>query len=185
MLQDVDSSAVARKTKRSRRRTSSTTTTKTHVFVSYCRDDARIVSIMVDVIKVGRPTIFRDVDSIGPGDKWRPTITDAIATCDVFVLFWCRHARASTAVRSEWRQALRAGKRIVPILVDRTPLPTPLAEYQWIDVRELMELHGFRHPGGVVVHRLMEPTHHLAGMTIRRELWRILYQDNDNSTHGP
>ena len=102
-------------------------------------------------------------------------------------VFWCWHAHGSQAVRSEWRQALRESKRIVPVLLDSKPLPARLSEYQWIDVRDLMERHESekKRLGGKAIARApvqtyhaVEPTH-LAGLTLRRELWRIL-----SSTRG-
>jgi hypothetical protein len=157
------------------------------VFVSYSRIDLGLVTIMVKMLRVGMP-IFRDVDNLGPGDKWKPTITKAISQCGVFMLFWCWHSKVSKAVKAEWRQALAEDKRIVPILMDATPLPVKLRQFQWIDVSELMDRHqkrfSYKKGAGkpatagrrIIIHHLIEPTHG-AGLTIRRELWRVLQAD--------
>ncbi len=156
--------------------------TKPRLFVSYAREDAGAVGIMVSMIRLGGPSIFQDTASLGPGDEWRPAIVSAISRCSTILVFWCRHARASAAVRREWQQALREHKRIVPVLLDSTLLPHKLARYQWIDCRSLMDETSHRGQSGAestagirrpVIHRFIDPTH-LAGMQARRSLWIIL-----------
>jgi hypothetical protein len=51
-----------------------------HIFISYCRDDARGASgRLYDWLRIafGREFVFRDVHSIGVG-KWRDKIDDAL-----------------------------------------------------------------------------------------------------------
>jgi hypothetical protein len=50
----------------------------------------------------------------------------------VVLLFWCRHSSASVEVAKEYGQALEQGKKIIPVLLDATPLPENLAELQAI-----------------------------------------------------
>ena len=88
-------------------------------------------------MRVGSPLLFRDDDDLIPGDKWKPTIGKNLSECDVFMVFWCWHSKASTSVRAEWKQAVKLRKRIVPVLLDATELPTKLTEFQWIDLSQL------------------------------------------------
>src|SRR5690349_20009058 len=52
----------------SKRRPQKTRVEVPRIFISYSRSDGVIVSIKVDVMRLGGPLIFRDTDSIVPGD---------------------------------------------------------------------------------------------------------------------
>jgi hypothetical protein len=107
------------------------------VFVSYSRADKAIVSPVISLLRAAKPTVFWDVDTIQPGDKWKREIRLAIRHCSVFLLFWCSHSDRSHSVKREWRQAISEERRVIPVLLDSTPLPKELREHQWIDLRDL------------------------------------------------
>ena len=108
------------------------------IFVSYSRQDAGIVGPLVQLLRLTDNNVFRDTDNISPGIKWRTILVDAVDNCQTFLLFWCRHSSTSAAVETEFTRALRKKKVIVPLILDGTPLPQKLAEYQWIDLRPVM-----------------------------------------------
>ena len=114
---------------------------KQSTFVSYSRKDAGIVTPLVHVLRAVGSDVFRDFDSIPTGIRWKPVVVDAIISCEVFLLFWCRHAARSTEVKTEYRQAISLDKRVVPILLDSTKLRADLSEYQWIDFRAALGQH--------------------------------------------
>ena len=117
-------------------------TAKTEIFVSYSRQDAAIVDPLVRLLRVSAREVFRDVDSIPSGVKWRVSLADAIEQCGTFVLFWCIHSFTSTEVEKEYQQALDHGEAlIVPVLLDNAPLPPVLSEYQGIDLRGVLGRH--------------------------------------------
>lgn len=103
--------------------------------VSYARSDEAIVKSLVTLLRVTDTRVFRDVDSIPPGDFWRQTIQDAISGCTVLILFWCSHAAISAEVEREYELALQLNKRVVPVLLDRSELNGSLRERQHIDMR--------------------------------------------------
>jgi hypothetical protein len=111
------------------------------IFVSYSRTDLEIVGPLVQLLRVTADQIFQDIDNIPPGGRWRAILTGAIDGCEAFLLFWCRHSANSTEVKNEYDQALKSDKRIVPVLLDETDLPVPLAEYQAIDLRQVLGGH--------------------------------------------
>jgi hypothetical protein len=76
-----------------------------------------------------------DVDSIEPGERWQEQLETAIARADKVCVFWCLHSRASRWVKREWRRAHRQKKKLIPLLLDSTPLPPELSKYQYIDFR--------------------------------------------------
>jgi len=51
------------------------------------------------------------------------------------VVFWCDHASRSNEVAKEWKAAIEQEKDLLPLLLDATPLPPELGEFQWIDFR--------------------------------------------------
>lgn len=111
------------------------------IFVSYSRKDAAIVTPLVNLLRLGGSGVFRDVDHISPGLRWRAVLIDAVDSCELIVLFWCRHSAKSAEVAKEYTQAMRAGKLLAPVLLDDTPLTDALSEHQAIDMRGLFGSH--------------------------------------------
>jgi len=107
----------------------------TNVFVSYSHADALLVSPVVKLLRVNKSLIFQDIDSIHPAKRWRGEITEALAESHLVVVFWCTHASQSNEVSKEWQAAIEQKKDLLPLLLDTTPLPPELAEFQWIDFR--------------------------------------------------
>jgi len=111
------------------------------VFVSYRRGDAaghagRLHDELVS--RLGPGSVFQDVASIAPGERFLDTIDRSIGSCDVVLaVIGRRFTEAepdsgrsrlhdpSDIVRRELEAALRSGRRLVPVLVDRATLPHP------------------------------------------------------------
>lgn len=104
-------------------------------FISYSRSDANLVAPVVALLRASRAHVFRDADSLQPGKKWREQLSTAISDSRMIVLFWCHHAHQSAEVCNEYSEAISMGKDLLPLLLDDTPLPSTLAEYQFIDFR--------------------------------------------------
>jgi hypothetical protein len=105
------------------------------IFVSYSRVDREIVVSLTHFVKLGGALVFRDEDAIDPGEDWPRVLQEGIRDCDYVVVFWSTNAAASKAVMAEYGFGLNLNKKIVPILMDDTPLPEPLQRFQWIDYR--------------------------------------------------
>jgi hypothetical protein len=106
-----------------------------NVFVSYSHADASLVAPVVRLLRVNRSLVFQDTDRIPPGKKWRDEIAKALAESTLVVVFWCHHACRSDEVSKEWRTAIELDKDVLPLLLDATPLPSELGDFQWIDFR--------------------------------------------------
>ena len=105
--------------------------------MSYRRGDTagragRLVDGLVD--RFGRDAVFHDVGSIAPGERFMDRIGAAIAQVDVLFAVigpgWIASGSAGRRldevddpVRLELEAALAAGRRIVPVLVDRASMP--------------------------------------------------------------
>ena len=101
--------------------------------------DADIVRPIATLLRTTKALVFRDEDSIEPGAKWRSAIAASIARCDAMLVFWSQNSATSSAVAAEYSLALNARKSIVPVIMDETPLAPSLAEYQWIDLRDILK----------------------------------------------
>jgi TIR domain len=110
------------------------------IFVSYSHQDTGLVKPVVGLLRATKDLVFQDVDAIKPGSRWRPQIEEALGVAQLIVLFWCYHSSRSAEVKKEYELAVSTGKDVLPVLLDATPLPNELNEYQWVDFRELVGL---------------------------------------------
>lgn len=97
------------------------------VFISYSRQDRVRVNAAVELLRAGGVQVFLDVVDLTYGDQWKDALLQALRLCERVMVFWSKAASASEWVEREWRFALSVGKRIVPTLLDQTPLPGELA----------------------------------------------------------
>lgn len=110
----------------------------TNVFVSYSHADAPLVAPVVELLRANKSLVFRDTDSIPSGKRWRSEIAEALTESHLVVVFWCDHASRSDEVSKEWKAAIEQKKDLLPLLLDATPLPPGLDEFQWIDFRGMV-----------------------------------------------
>jgi len=108
------------------------------IFVSYSHKDVGLVQPVVRLLRATEDLVFQDLDGIKPGRKWRREMEEALYTAQLFILFWCYHSSRSAEVRKEYQLVLTTGKDVLPVLLDTTPLPQQLNEFQWVDFRHLV-----------------------------------------------
>lgn len=109
-----------------------------HVFLSYSHQDGHLVETLADLIRVTGAPVFRDKDNIPPGAAWRPLIAEALAGADATIVFWSSYSANSTEVKAEYKSAISLKKTIVPVLLDSTPLPSDLSEFNALDLRPFL-----------------------------------------------
>lgn len=98
--------------------------------ILYARQDRPVVDCLARLAAIYGP-VWTDAD-IRPGDPWRAAVGGVIRRADVVLVVWSAAAASSTEVGAEWRQALAAGRRVVPVVTDASPLPSDLASRQWV-----------------------------------------------------
>lgn len=111
----------------------------TSVFLSYRRSDsADFSALLYDRLSrvYGRKNLFKDLDSIPGGRDFRAAIEVSVLQSDVMLVIigptWLNATNAQgrridqpdDAVRGEIEMAMRHNKRIVPVLIDDTPMPS-------------------------------------------------------------
>jgi hypothetical protein len=110
------------------------------IFLSYRRGDTQwaargIYDRLVD--RYGRRNVFRDLDAIPPGARFRDYVEKKISESDVLILLigkaWASYAdemgrrrleQPRDPVRLEVEAALRLGLPIIPVRVEGAPMPT-------------------------------------------------------------
>jgi hypothetical protein len=106
-----------------------------NVFISHNsrgKDSARLLAIAL--VEQG-VNVWFDEWAIRPGDSITGGIETGLSEADVFVLVWSANAKKSNWVGTEVRAYLRRRVddetlRIVPVMLDTTPLPTLVADYR-------------------------------------------------------
>lgn len=127
------------------------------VFISYRRADsegqARALSLELEKL-LGRESLFMDVDGIALGHDFRQIIHERLQHCDVMLALigprWLDAADAKgnrlldnprDFVRQELAAALKRNIRVIPVLLQGTPIPSP--EQLPEDIRDLSYRNGF------------------------------------------
>jgi TIR domain len=99
------------------------------VFVSYARMDRGLAGPIVRILKSAQNEVFFDVENLEPGDEWETILLKYITGAALVFVFWSKRARRSKWVQSEWKAAIQHEKRVIPVLLDQTPLPGALAKH--------------------------------------------------------
>ncbi|MET0648524.1 MAG: toll/interleukin-1 receptor domain-containing protein [Pyrinomonadaceae bacterium] len=68
---------------------------------------------------------------------WSHEISRSIRASEIVFVFWCVHSSDSREVEAEYKYAIEQGRPVVPVILDETPLPDVLSQYQGIDFRVL------------------------------------------------
>ncbi len=118
----------------------STPPAASRIFISYRRTEADFpAGWLYDnlVAQFGRDQVFKDVDSIEPGEDFAEVIADAVGSCDVLLVLigdrWLtitdedgkrRLDDPNDLIRLEIEAALARNVRVIPILVGRTGMPS-------------------------------------------------------------
>jgi len=105
------------------------------IFISYAREDGPRVGPLLEELRRRGYRVFLDVESIGVGERWKQRLEGSIRASRALLLCWSVHARLSEFVQFEYLKAESAGKKVMPWLLDETPLPA-MVELQGITALE-------------------------------------------------
>ena len=107
----------------------------TSAFVSYSAKDRQKVLERVQLLKALGIHYFQDLLDLDAGDRWERELYLRIDECDLFLLFWSSHAKASSWVRKEAQYAVDrkagddfAAPEIRPVIIEGPPIPPPWPE---------------------------------------------------------
>lgn len=110
------------------------------MFLSHNRADKGFVTRLASVLTVLGIQVWLDDWAIKPGDSIPTAIDQGLKEFDTFVLAWSEDAAGSKWVGSERDAAISRvmsspNLRIVPVILDDTPLPPLLAPLKYVDAR--------------------------------------------------
>jgi hypothetical protein len=71
------------------------------VFVSYSSDDRPLVDAKLDLLRAMNVRLFFDSETLRAGDDWERKLTESLAECDLFLLFWSHRSASSKWVQRE------------------------------------------------------------------------------------
>lgn len=106
-------------------------------FISYSSQDETLIEGVTKMLRTqGR--IFRDKDSIQPGENWKESIDKAIEKARQVIVFWCCHSAESEWVKYELLKAMELKKPIIPVLCCGCKVDAAIRQFQWIDIRKII-----------------------------------------------
>ena len=108
-------------------------TANAQTVILYSQRDAREAQ-RIHRLAIMYSVVLRDVE-IPPGEPWRATVAGWIRDAKTVLILWSANAAESDELAAEWRMALASPARVVPVLLDATPLPGELAGRQAVDWR--------------------------------------------------
>jgi hypothetical protein len=105
------------------------------VFISHNFANKADARLLAAALAQRGTSVWFDEWSIRPGESIAAGIESGLAGADVFVLIWSENAARSNWVGTEVRAYLHrrvadASLRIVPLMLDETPLPVLVADYR-------------------------------------------------------
>jgi hypothetical protein len=91
------------------------------VFISHAWADRDLVEKLTEELRKAGVQVWSPYDSLMPGDNWALETGKALATSDLIVVLFTRHAAESPTVGQEVQYAMTSGNyqgRVVPVLLD-------------------------------------------------------------------
>ena len=92
------------------------------ILISHSWQDKSAATQVFEALDNDGHEVWYDVLQLVPGDNIQQVIDVYIKKCDAMVLLWSINAFGSEGVDAEIESAYAAGKRIIPLLMDTTPL---------------------------------------------------------------
>jgi len=103
------------------------------VFVCCAREDQEFVVRLTENLRRFGTPVWLDQLDIPAGADWDRAIDDALEHSDTLMIVLSPESVASVEVRAEWRAALDAKKRIIPVLHKQVGIPRQLRLFQAVD----------------------------------------------------
>ncbi|MFC0683913.1 toll/interleukin-1 receptor domain-containing protein [Novosphingobium clariflavum] len=108
-------------------------------FISHNKADKFTARTLATMLTEQGEGVWFDEWDIKPGDSLTGGIEEGLNGADVFVLIWSEHAHKSNWVGMELRATVRRrvddqSLRIIPLIMDGTPLPTLVADFRGFDL---------------------------------------------------
>lgn len=104
------------------------------IFVSYSKEDLPMVRDLTSILHYPGVGIFVAEDRIKAGDTLWPDILKYIDGSDIVLAFISKHSLISSSCNNEIGYALKARKKIAPIIIgDKVTPPSIISHIKYID----------------------------------------------------
>ncbi len=120
---------------------------KSLVFLSYNSADKKVAEEIAVFLATAQVGVWFDEWALAPGDSLIEEIDGALGRCSHYVLVWSRRAARSRWVQRELRSTLarvtsrrRRPIKIIPVCVDKTPLPNICSDLSYLTHQNNMEI---------------------------------------------
>lgn len=113
-------------------RTAPTSSGTADIFVSYAREEASAVRIIVAQLQASGLSIWWD-DGIETGSRWSDAINERLTSSKAVVVLWSPLASVSEWVKREAEYA-KANNKLVPVFIRKCQLPGDFGEIQTLDL---------------------------------------------------
>lgn len=105
------------------------------VFISYSHRDLVAAADIAQRMRTAGCSVWMDA-SIEGGEDWRARVETEIDRASVVVVVLSKDSAKSRDVADEIAYARNAGKRVVPVRIDKARVPLALARLQWLSAEE-------------------------------------------------
>ncbi len=102
------------------------------IFISYSRIDNSYADWVYDFLSNEGQKVFLDRESLSPGANWLAITEKNIISSEVVILLWSIHSASSTMVMHEVTMTLMNKRKIIPCIIDDTPLSPLIKNIQAI-----------------------------------------------------
>ena len=92
------------------------------VFISHSWQNKSTAQIIAESLEKSAE-VWLDIRNLKPGDAIQPAIDQAMEQMDVVLVLWSKQAAESDGVDAEIRTAVKLKKKILPVLLEKTPIP--------------------------------------------------------------
>ncbi|MEP6819079.1 MAG: toll/interleukin-1 receptor domain-containing protein [bacterium] len=92
------------------------------VFISHSWQNKNTAQIISESLK-NCAEVWLDINNLKPGDAIQTAIDQAIEQLDVVLVLWSQHAATSAGVNAEIETAVRLKKKVLPVLLEKSPIP--------------------------------------------------------------
>jgi hypothetical protein len=107
------------------------------VFISYSTKDFLTVNFVRSLLASVPVEVFVAEYDVAPGTALSPAIITAIKQCDIFILLWSAHSKASEWVPQEIGIAKSDNKQIIPVVLHSgLTLPGFISDLKYLDVQK-------------------------------------------------
>ncbi|MGW2539678.1 toll/interleukin-1 receptor domain-containing protein [Kitasatospora sp. NPDC001574] len=112
-----------------------------HAFLSHNHHDKPAVTPLASRLRMLGLEVWLDSWAIRPGDSIPDKVNEALGLADTALLFWSKNSAESRWVKNEWHTALTRrmnddSVRIIPIVLDETPLPPLLQPIKYVSLTD-------------------------------------------------